>query len=201
MLIHISIDLSIYLCMYQSINLFIYLSIYLSINQSINLSIYQSINQSIYLSSFDLDFRKWGKVFTSFTFTLHRAFVSVLALSVCVWHHSRSFCGLYGVMLLGLPQVMAKRAAYSLKMPLVAWNLLLALFSIVGSYRTLPLAYTSISENGLNHYLCGPEDEMVSISLTVICLYMCVCVCVCVLKQPFLNYWKLLCLVEDNLFL
>jgi hypothetical protein len=64
-------------------------------------------------------------------------------------------------MLLVLPKVMAKSAAFDLKTPLILWNFILALFSIVGSFYVIPPAYQSITEEGLNGHLCTAKDENV----------------------------------------
>lgn len=50
--------------------------------------------------------------------------------------------------------VMASRKPFELRSPLAAWNLILAVFSIVGTYKTVPYFLYALASNGPTYYLC-----------------------------------------------
>lgn len=52
---------------------------------------------------------------------------------------------------------MSSRPAFRLKGPLVIWNLALAVFSIIGTFRTLPEMLHVLRHLGLQHSVCSPS--------------------------------------------
>lgn len=61
----------------------------------------------------------------------------------------------YLIAIFAIKRQMSKREAFELKGPLIAWNLLLAVFSFIGACRTLPEVIGLVAENGLNGALCS----------------------------------------------
>lgn len=53
--------------------------------------------------------------------------------------------------------LMKNRQAFSLRMPLIMWNLGLAVFSIVGAIRTIPELVDSVLFHGVVHSICNPR--------------------------------------------
>jgi elongation of very long chain fatty acids protein 6 len=51
--------------------------------------------------------------------------------------------------------LMKNRPAFNLRMPLIAWNIGLAVFSIVGAIRTIPELVDSVLFNGFVHSICN----------------------------------------------
>ena len=49
------------------------------------------------------------------------------------------------------------REPFHLRRPLMAWNLVLAVFSILGAARTLPEFIFTFSTHGIYHSLCVPR--------------------------------------------
>ncbi|RWS05162.1 elongation of very long chain fatty acids protein 6-like protein, partial [Dinothrombium tinctorium] len=52
---------------------------------------------------------------------------------------------------------MKNRRAFKLRKLLVAWNVLLALFSVFGACRTLPEMYHVLKHHGFDHSVCNPS--------------------------------------------
>jgi len=63
--------------------------------------------------------------------------------------------GLYVVMVFGGQWYMADKKPMDLRTPLALWSLALALFSIAGSLRTVPIMFHILSQRGVMHLVCG----------------------------------------------
>jgi elongation of very long chain fatty acids protein 6 len=70
------------------------------------------------------------------------------------WHYSLLFSALYITVIFGLRRFMEHRERLSLQTPLIVWNSILALFSIVGAVRYVPYMYYMLNAHGLNHSIC-----------------------------------------------
>lgn len=60
----------------------------------------------------------------------------------------------YILTIFSLKYYMARRQAYSLKLPLILWNAGLAIFSFLGAYRTLPEFIYVVTEKGFKYSVC-----------------------------------------------
>merc|ERR1712203_336888 len=79
---------------------------------------------------------------------------------VCCWAS-----GVYMLLVVGGQAYMAERSPFQLRGLLTAWNIFLAVFSIMGAARTLPEFIYTISTQGFYHSLCIPsfiEQDRVS---------------------------------------
>jgi len=79
---------------------------------------------------------------------------------VCCWAS-----GIYMLMVVGGQAYMAGRSPFQLRGLLTAWNIFLAVFSLMGAARTLPEFIYTISTQGFYHSLCIPsfiEQDRVS---------------------------------------
>jgi elongation of very long chain fatty acids protein 6 len=63
--------------------------------------------------------------------------------------------GVYVVLTFGIQWYMADKKAMDLRVPLGLWSLLLALFSIAGAVRTVPVMFQILSSRGVMHLVCG----------------------------------------------
>jgi len=73
-------------------------------------------------------------------------------VGVCTWAS-----GIYLLLIFGGQSVMATRSPFQLRGPLTAWNMMLAVFSIMGAARTLPEFCHTFSTQGFYHSLCIPS--------------------------------------------
>jgi len=71
---------------------------------------------------------------------------------VCAWAS-----GIYLLLIFGGQLIMANRQPFQLRGPLVAWNIMLAVFSITGAARTFPEFIYTFSTQGFHHSLCVPS--------------------------------------------
>jgi elongation of very long chain fatty acids protein 6 len=60
-------------------------------------------------------------------------------------------CVLYAAFIVGGQRAMRSRPAFQLRGPLASWNLLLAIFSAVGTIRLVPHALTQLKLEGFHH--------------------------------------------------
>jgi len=67
------------------------------------------------------------------------------------------FSAIYIVLIFTGQCYMKHRPAYDLRLPLIVWNLTLAIFSIVGAIRTIPEFVDSLTNHGLAHSICDPR--------------------------------------------
>ena len=69
-------------------------------------------------------------------------------------------CVLYAAVIVGGQRAMRSRQAFQLRGPLASWNLLLAIFSAVGTIRLVPHALTQLNLEGFHHLVSGemPPD-------------------------------------------
>ena len=78
--------------------------------------------------------------------------------SIAVYDKYAILFGMIAMMYLptvfGLKNYMDKREAYDLKVPLVCWNFLLAIFSLYGAIVTMPPALERIQQNGMLSAIC-----------------------------------------------
>jgi len=73
------------------------------------------------------------------------------------WYWMGPLCGvLYVIGVLVGRAVMEKRQAFSLKKPLLYWNIFLAIFSIHGTIRLVPQVFMNLYTIGLTGTLCAP---------------------------------------------
>lgn len=61
----------------------------------------------------------------------------------------------YYVIIFSLQAAMKDRPGYDLRTPLAAWSLLLAIFSVCGSLRTVPVLFKTLQSHGPYHIVCG----------------------------------------------
>jgi hypothetical protein len=81
------------------------------------------------------------------------------------WHTAFYWVALYMVLVFGGQSLMTRRDAYKLRKTLALWNVLLALFSIFGTFRTLPELVHVLKEFGFRHSVCSPSYvEQVKVS-------------------------------------
>lgn len=70
--------------------------------------------------------------------------------------HALAICGVYFVLCFAGRAFMEKRKPFDLRIPLALWNLLLAVFSFIGSLRTLPFLANTVYQRGVYHSVCAP---------------------------------------------
>lgn len=73
------------------------------------------------------------------------------------WTNGFYFCGIYLLLVFSLKHYMKNRDRFNLRKILITWNTMLAVFSFVGSARTLPEMLHVISNYGLYHSVCIPR--------------------------------------------
>jgi elongation of very long chain fatty acids protein 6 len=73
------------------------------------------------------------------------------------WHTSFYAVAIYMIVIFGGQAFMSNRPAFKLKRPLILWNTSLALFSIVGTLRTLPELLHVLGRFGFYHSVCHPS--------------------------------------------
>jgi hypothetical protein len=59
----------------------------------------------------------------------------------------------------GIQKIMVNRTAFSLKVPLVCWNLMLTLFSLYGVWRSVPPMLQLLYRDGLYATTCEPMKD------------------------------------------
>lgn len=73
------------------------------------------------------------------------------------WTNGFYFCGVYVFLVFSIKHYMQNRPRFNLRKVLVVWNTMLAVFSIIGSSRTLPELYHVITNYGIYHSVCIPR--------------------------------------------
>ncbi|RWS05164.1 elongation of very long chain fatty acids protein 6-like protein [Dinothrombium tinctorium] len=73
------------------------------------------------------------------------------------WHISLYLSAFYLMLVFSGKEYMKNRRAFKLRKLLVAWNVLLALFSVFGACRTLPEMYHVLKHHGFDHSVCNPS--------------------------------------------
>lgn len=73
------------------------------------------------------------------------------------WHTSFYAVALYMMVIFGGQAYMSNRPAMKLRRLLIMWNLSLALFSIIGTFRTLPELLHVLKRFGFYHSVCSPS--------------------------------------------
>jgi elongation of very long chain fatty acids protein 6 len=74
------------------------------------------------------------------------------------WTVSFYYVGAYLLFIFLGTQWMQNRPRFELRGPLIFWNFFLAIFSIFGTYRTLPeILYILNRNNGFHHSVCYPR--------------------------------------------
>ena len=74
------------------------------------------------------------------------------------WTVSFYYIGIYMLVIFAGQHWMQGRPRFELRGLLAFWNLLLAAFSILGSYRTIPEMYYILNrKNGFHHSVCYPR--------------------------------------------
>ena len=63
----------------------------------------------------------------------------------------------YVIVIFALKHYMKSREKFSLRVPLILWNLGLAVFSIMGAYRTIPEVFYEAYTKGLEHSMCSRD--------------------------------------------
>lgn len=61
----------------------------------------------------------------------------------------------YLMLVFYLPKVLENRKGFTLRKSFAAWNLLLSLFSLIGTTRTVPVLIEKVLEKGIDHTLCA----------------------------------------------
>ncbi|XP_044752825.1 elongation of very long chain fatty acids protein 6-like [Coccinella septempunctata] len=92
----------------------------------------------------------------SFVFNFESDFDEMKAVAWMKEHWTDSFYyGLfYLIVIFKLKNFMENRAAYRLKVPLVLWNTFLAVFSVVGTFRSLPELLHTLRMGGIHQSIC-----------------------------------------------
>jgi elongation of very long chain fatty acids protein 6 len=72
--------------------------------------------------------------------------------SLSVW-----FSAIYILLIFGGQHYMKDRQAFNLRLPLITWNIMLAVFSLVGAIRTVPELLDSVTQHGWSHSVCSPR--------------------------------------------
>lgn len=67
-----------------------------------------------------------------------------------------SYSTLYAILVFGGKHYMANRPKYDLKRMLALWSAGLALFSIMATYRIMPIVFHSLRQHGLYYNICIP---------------------------------------------
>ena len=70
----------------------------------------------------------------------------------------------YIVVIFGIKRLMWNRARYELRQPLIVWNAMLAIFSIVTAARAMPESIYGAYQHGWEYSLCVPVDYQFLIS-------------------------------------
>ncbi|KAG7507827.1 elongation of very long chain fatty acids protein 6-like [Solea senegalensis] len=70
------------------------------------------------------------------------------------WSKSFMFCGLYAVFVFAGQHFMRERPKLNLRRPLVLWSLSLAIFSIIGAFRTVHFMAHVLSTSGFKRSVC-----------------------------------------------
>lgn len=73
------------------------------------------------------------------------------------WHASIYFAAVYVVAIFLGQAYMSKREKFDLRGALIAWNLLLAVFSTLGALRTWPEFISALRSQGLTHSMCSSD--------------------------------------------
>lgn len=73
------------------------------------------------------------------------------------WTMSFYYVGIYLLMIFLGRLWMAKRPRLELRGPLICWNVMLALFSLFGTLRTVPELVHVVRHHGLYHSICVPR--------------------------------------------
>lgn len=77
---------------------------------------------------------------------------------ISTWPAILCLIGAYLAMVAVGPRVMANREGFRLKQLLIWWNGALALFSIIGSLRTVPHLISNIANHGWQYSVCAPPE-------------------------------------------
>lgn len=73
------------------------------------------------------------------------------------WHTSFYAVAIYTMVIFGGQALMSNRPAFKLRRLLTLWNTSLALFSIIGTFRTLPELLHVLGRFGFYHSVCHPS--------------------------------------------
>ncbi|XP_074597012.1 very long chain fatty acid elongase 6-like [Brevipalpus obovatus] len=73
------------------------------------------------------------------------------------WHSAFYWIALYMTLVFGGQAFMSNRPPFKLKRLLVVWNIMLAIFSILGAFRTLPEMIHILRKFGFYHSVCNPS--------------------------------------------
>lgn len=73
------------------------------------------------------------------------------------WKVCFYYVGIYMILIFGGQNYMQGRPRFELRRVLAGWNILLALFSIIGTIRTLPEIVHVLSEYGFQYSVCNPS--------------------------------------------
>jgi hypothetical protein len=88
------------------------------------------------------------------SFNLHSHVDAITAWMQANWTNSVIVAALYLIMVFLGGRYMSSRARYELRKPLIAWNVALAAFSIVGTIRVWPEFIEAIFGHGLVYSVC-----------------------------------------------
>ena len=71
------------------------------------------------------------------------------------WYLSIFFVVAYVITIFSLQHFMKNRKRLTLQTPLIIWNVMLSIFSIVGTVRFVPYLYHVVSRHGLEYSICN----------------------------------------------
>ena len=74
-----------------------------------------------------------------------------------LWYHMCASIVIYLVVIFGIQYWMCNREPFKLRRLLLAWNLMLAVFSIFGALRSYPEFFHGIANFGFQHTICNPR--------------------------------------------
>jgi len=102
----------------------------------------------------------------------HKTDYWLVASNWMMQHHEVPvfFTLLYLVTVFGGQQLMQSRQPFHLKTMLGFWNLLLALFSIIGAVYTVPPIFTNMKHRGITHEMCTLTGEIAQPWVFLFCI-------------------------------
>ncbi len=82
-------------------------------------------------------------------------------ITAALWWVPPVSCSLYLILVWSGKKWMDKRPPFGLRLPLLVWNVFLAVFSTIGAVIEVPSLVNNVRENGLDYTLCNSETEKV----------------------------------------
>lgn len=113
--------------------------------------------------NFSIDFSQFpgyqGSFFVEDFLKIHADFIHK---NLSKWYYSFYISIFYLVVIYLLKLFMTNRQPFQMKPVLIGWNILLAIFSIIGSFRCIPEFTNVLINHGLQHSYCQSTYYFVS---------------------------------------